>query len=120
MVFRVMKDLVDEYRDARYREEREARKKELSEYKANNFISKSGRRYLTFISGAFLFYGIFMLLGEIKNGMAGKAALTVAELLMCLASVILLRIKNKGVQKVGCIMFWAFVAVQLLRSLMLI
>lgn len=120
MFFRVMKDMVDEYRgvdvEARYRIEREFKKKELSEYKEKNAISKSNKKYLTFISAAFLIYGLFMLIGEIGGARYGRGLLTILQMLLCLAAIILVRVDNKDLQKLGGILFLLFVAIQLARS----
>ena len=117
MFLRTMKDMADELRgidvDARYREKREARKKELEEYKENNFISRTAKRYITIIGVLFLLYGFVYAYLYFGKGRILLGIVTVIQIMLALAGMIMVRIENKSIQKIGGGLFLAFILIQL-------
>lgn len=120
MFFRVMKDMVDEFRgidvEERYRLEREQKEKELKAYKEKNFVPKSIKRYIYIIGGAFALYGTLMIIGEFRGGRIGMGILTTVQLLMALAGVVMVRIEDRSIQKIGLGLFLGFMAIQFIKT----
>lgn len=124
MFFKVMKDMVDEYRgidvEARNRDARETREKKEKEYKEKNFVSRSIKRYILIIGAIYLIYGGSSAVLEFRGGHIGGGIVTVMQIVLAAAGTVFVHIPGKTVQKIGCGLFAGFVAIQAIRTFVIL
>lgn len=116
MIIRMMKDIVDEYHgidtEQKHREEREEQKQKEQEYKENNFVPVWAKRSALAIAIAYILISVLMFIGAYHDKSILRGLLTAFLLICCLVGAGMMNVKNKQIQKYGCIIFAVFLLIQ--------